>query len=695
MPKGLQTDLQAGPQADPQTASFSSSTYELANTVTIVYKGNKRVFNLVFSEANNQASVWYYFWKENTGLAGLCMRCKDSHSVISASHRSTSGMRKHILSEHKINLDDFKLPSQIRQDKTKKIHSYFGSTTCEETIARLAAKDGITFRQIASSVDIRKGLEARGFKDVPTSVHGVVSKIKVYYQKVTNSFKNEIKEVQQQSKFAIVFDEWTSLRGRRYINITLISQKKIWNLGLIRIIGRATSVNCLDLVQFKLEAFGLTLKKDIVAVITDGCNVMKSIGTMIKPVHQQLCFAHAIQLAVVKTLYLTPTRKSTSYLNDKETESEVDELSENVDGDLRNEENANDEDDEEEENDEDGAISFPKAKTAKVNPMFSHLTSKVRSIVTAIRKSPVRREKLQQYCLSELHRSLEPLIDCKTRWNSLCDMLERFYILRNCIKKVYIDEALEFDINNEELKTINDISKALSPVKATVEMLCRRETNLIQADSALNYLLEYLKKQNSVIAISIHESLIKNIRERRTSLSDVLKYLHTKEVKSSIHKSLNIEPITKSTLSKIIIQIAKKPQEDELFDFSGDEVESTDCDESPRKKQKSATDFAQGLSDAISESMQCALDEKQTNNPDDDEIILTELQLFEKSEKKQFNLEFVYNSILSVPGTSVESERAFSAAGYFCNKFRSNFSDQTLDMVCTLRSYFQTNNLKC
>ena len=42
--------------------------------------------------------------------------------------------------------------------------------TLEEVISRLAAKDGLSFRQIANSDDIRKGLQARGFKNVPASI---------------------------------------------------------------------------------------------------------------------------------------------------------------------------------------------------------------------------------------------------------------------------------------------------------------------------------------------------------------------------------------------------------------------------------------------------------------------------------------------------------------------------------------------
>jgi len=52
-------------------------------------------------------------------------------------------------------------------------------------------------------------------------------------------------------------------------------------------------------------------------------------------------------------------------------------------------------------------------------------------------------------------------------------------------------------------------------------------------------------------------------------------------------------------------------------------------------------------------------------------------------------LQWVYDYLLSVPPTSVESERAFSAAGVVCSKLRTRLGDETLDNLCMLRTFFQ------
>ena len=54
-------------------------------------------------------------------------------------------------------------------------------------------------------------------------------------------------------------------------------------------------------------------------------------------------------------------------------------------------------------------------------------------------------------------------------------------------------------------------------------------------------------------------------------------------------------------------------------------------------------------------------------------------------------LQLGYSYLQSIPdrSTSVEAERAFSAAGILCTKIRSRLSDATLETLCFLRSYYR------
>lgn len=48
----------------------------------------------------------------------------------------------------------------------------------------------------------------------------------------------------------------------------------------------------------------------------------------------------------------------------------------------------------------------------------------------------------------------------------------------------------------------------------------------------------------------------------------------------------------------------------------------------------------------------------------------------------------LHKYISTVRPTSVESERAFSAAGLIATRYRSSLNDETLNVMCFLRAYF-------
>jgi len=69
--------------------------------------------------------------------------------------------------------------------------------------------------------------------------------------------------------------------------------------------------------------------------------------------------------------------------------------------------------------------------------------------------------------------------------------------------------------------------------------------------------------------------------------------------------------------------------------------------------------------------------------------IKREMAIFECSGVCGGILQLVYSYLQSIQPTSVEAERAFSAAGTLCTKICSRLSDATLDILCFLRSYYR------
>ena len=56
-------------------------------------------------EANDKASIWFYFYRAKDGKIGLCLTCD---AMVPAKQQSTSGMRRYLKKWHNKNPDYFK-----------------------------------------------------------------------------------------------------------------------------------------------------------------------------------------------------------------------------------------------------------------------------------------------------------------------------------------------------------------------------------------------------------------------------------------------------------------------------------------------------------------------------------------------------------------------------------------------------------
>ena len=67
--------------------------------------------------------------------------------------------------------------------------------------------------------------------------------------------------------------------------------------------------------------------------------------------------------------------------------------------------------------------------------------------------------------------------------------------------------------------------------------------------------------------------------------------------------------------------------------------------------------------------------------------IKQEMAVFENLGERPKTLEMLFKALMTISASSVESERAFSAAGLFVSKLRTSLSDNSVDMLCFMRSH--------
>lgn len=187
------------------------------------------------------------------------------------------------------------------------------------TIGRLTAVDNLPFSLLVTSTELRKSLRARGF-EVPKSRETIKAKFMEYFLKCKMDMIQEIVELKSKGKkFSIVFDEWTSTSNKRFMNIIIHTNQKLFNIGLVRMKKSGTAVNCIQYLEDRLKEFGVLLSEDVVSFTTDGASTMQKIGKLIVP-KQQLCYAHGLHLAVVDVLY----KSTPSFCTEEELSSSED-----------------------------------------------------------------------------------------------------------------------------------------------------------------------------------------------------------------------------------------------------------------------------------------------------------------------------------------------------------------------------------
>lgn len=292
----------------------------------------------------------------------------------------------------------------------------------------MVAEDGVTFNVLATSQTIRQMFEVTTGKRMPSSPTTIRDTMLGFYDQSKSKMIQEFSVMKAEGKkISLTLDEWTSAANRRYMNLNVHGFGEFWNLGLARIKGTFTSEACLELVQIKLLEFELSMF-DVMGICTDGAAVMKRFGRLTERNHQ-ICLAHGIHLAVVGVLYETKKSMSTAAVRF---------ISGDEEDDLNSSLPLFDDDEDEE---------------LELQHNIGSLIEKVRKIVRTFRKSPLKMEILVKHSGSDT-----PLIlDTKTRWNSLSDMLERIIYLKEAVQKALIDLKEPSMISEQEYIAIGEI----------------------------------------------------------------------------------------------------------------------------------------------------------------------------------------------------------------------------------------------
>lgn len=183
---------------------------------------------------DSPVSHWNYFIPTGTGDSATCTKCG---TVIKVKGGTTTGIRYHLKSQHGIILSTQlkrtnQTPELVEHSASKhpKLTSFFQKKrddTFPAIAARMTARDGLPFSKFCTSTDLRNLLTAAGHRNIPKSANTIREIVCGYGDKMKKQVISEIsKHKLNGEKFSATFDEWTSLRNRRYMNVIVHTEKE-------------------------------------------------------------------------------------------------------------------------------------------------------------------------------------------------------------------------------------------------------------------------------------------------------------------------------------------------------------------------------------------------------------------------------------------------------------------------------------
>ena len=212
-------------------------------------------------------------------------------------------------------------------------------------------------------------------------------------------------------------------------------------------------------------------------------------------------------------------------------------------GEEEEEEDSSDDDDEGE-----GFIEEEEIVQSEITEDIGGIIRKVRRITRMFRKSPVKNDCLQKYCQEAHGLELQMIIDVRTRWNSLLQMVGRFLRIQKEIEKALINFSLQEEILSEpEIRQLRSLKEVLEVVEISSTTLASNKTDLFQGDCILEFLLSQTAADKSLFGQKMHAALERRVVQRRNPrIAGLLRYLSSKDNEESI-----LTYPSKSELSKI------------------------------------------------------------------------------------------------------------------------------------------------
>ena len=464
----------------------------------------------VSNQPGRRSIIWKYVWFDKLSENSECQLCKKKgvSKIIYTKGGCTKTALDHLKFIHHI--DGKNGDKVIKESNVFEIRE-----TVQEACAKLNAVDRIPFRTIAQSEMLQKfGNNYQFASDKKTGKPKPWPKSHNTVRKYTFEHATEIEskiiksldvKIRSGDRMALTLDEWSSKGFKKYLNVNAHHRDDPFDcLGLSRCLGSLPAPKLTQLVVDHANRFGLDLNRDVVSITTDGASVMHVFGRSIPCLHLT-CQCHAVNLAVRDILYPAKKKKDStisSTFAEADTQDEtLEEVSDSNFGRVL-------------EHDEQEGLEEPELLIS----FWLNLVENARGIVSLFRKSPVKNEEfLQEFVMQSQGKELTLILDCKTRWNTLAAMLERFLMLYDDICMAVLKMKKPWPFNEADKLSLIQLKDALKSMELAIKKLGNRGTNLLSAEVIYKFVEDQLTSQGTDISLKLREAFKRRVMERRNA----------------------------------------------------------------------------------------------------------------------------------------------------------------------------------
>lgn len=207
------------------------------------------------------------------------------------------------------------------------------------------------------------------------------------------------------------------------------------------------------------------------------------------------------------------------------------------------------------------------------NTDFKIVAQKIRTIVKKFRKSPLKLDALEKELERTGKKKLKLIVEVKTRWNSLYNMCQRYYVLSDSITATLtgLGETV-LDLSDFENSVCLEVIDLLKPLKIFVECLSCTETTMYQALLGFKSLLKCFENSSSSLTPIFYERLSIRYKERENnSMLKMVIYLFDYSKFEQMFSGGNFYQIlneTREDIEKFYMKFAPKEDVEETTGIS-------------------------------------------------------------------------------------------------------------------------------